>query len=461
MNPKKKKKRTIVIDNKMLIQGYSTTMMRADNISLKQMQIFVGVIDKLQLLTRKMLNEGVKELFPQQLSFAFGDLQDGQDIRSNERVFRFNLSDFGTYDEYRTIRKAAAALTDVKVQFPVIDKDGKPYTAYQSLCKTRFGENADKSFYLIIEEDLIRTMLNLNKGYHTYELRTIKLSRSIYTLKIYQFISNWKHKGEVKIEFKKFQETMGTSKKKYRYNDFVKRVLETARLELLAMAKENQTDCYFEYSKIPDKPGEPDFLYFKIYKTEDGILNDQIRVENKRMITFEQKLAEEYNLSASQVASVRNQMKGISVESMNKFLTKLKRRMQNKTYENKEAYVYQSLLNFIKDEKIAMESELQDFQEAQKSFVEEERVAVDPVLQEQWNKVLALMQEKVSKNDFDTWFAPIVPLSYNAVDKSLELKLPNKFFYDYIEDNFLDVLSDVLTSVFGEGFMLSYKIADY
>ena len=64
MNPKKKKKRTIVIDNKMLIQGYSTTMMRADNISLKQMQIFVGVIDKLQLLTRKMLNEGVKNFSP-------------------------------------------------------------------------------------------------------------------------------------------------------------------------------------------------------------------------------------------------------------------------------------------------------------------------------------------------------------------------------------------------------------
>ena len=43
-----------------------------------------------------------------------------------------------------------------------------------------------------------------------------------------------------------------------------------------------------------------------------------------------------------------------------------------------------------------------------------------------WNKCLAVIKDIVPKAAFDTWFVPIVPLSYE--DKKFTIQVPSQFF---------------------------------
>ena len=77
---------------------------------------------------------------------------------------------------------------------------------------------------------------------------------------------------------------------------------------------------------------------------------------------------------------------------------------------------------------------------------------------ELWQQALSLIKENVSAQQFSTWFQPIVFESFVEKKKTVLLQVPSTFFYEYIEANFIDMLSKVLTHVFGEGVQLSYRI---
>ena len=77
-------------------------------------------------------------------------------------------------------------------------------------------------------------------------------------------------------------------------------------------------------------------------------------------------------------------------------------------------------------------------------------------LNKQWKQCLDIIQDNLNRTVFDTWFAPLVPVSFK--DKELVLQVPSQFYYEYIEEKYLDLLSKVLYKVFGEGVRLRYKI---
>ena len=73
-----------------------------------------------------------------------------------------------------------------------------------------------------------------------------------------------------------------------------------------------------------------------------------------------------------------------------------------------------------------------------------------------WNKCLAVIKDIVPKAAFDTWFVPIVPLSYE--DKKFTIQVPNQFFYEYLEEKYVNVLKVTLYRVIGQGTILNYRI---
>lgn len=75
-----------------------------------------------------------------------------------------------------------------------------------------------------------------------------------------------------------------------------------------------------------------------------------------------------------------------------------------------------------------------------------------------WDNSLTLIRENVSEQQFDTWFKPIVFESYKPATKTLLVKVPSTFFYEYLEANFVDLLSKVLHRNFGEGIRLTYRV---
>lgn len=75
-----------------------------------------------------------------------------------------------------------------------------------------------------------------------------------------------------------------------------------------------------------------------------------------------------------------------------------------------------------------------------------------------WDNCLSLIKENVSEQQFNTWFRPIAFESFNESNKTLLVQVPSPFVYEYLEENYVDLLKRVLTKFFGAGVHLSYRI---
>ena len=72
--------------------------------------------------------------------------------------------------------------------------------------------------------------------------------------------------------------------------------------------------------------------------------------------------------------------------------------------------------------------------------------------------MLLLIKDSVTEQQYNTWFKPIVFESYKPSTKTLLVQVPSPFVYEYLEQNFVDLLSKVLHRNFGEGIRLTYRV---
>ncbi len=79
---------------------------------------------------------------------------------------------------------------------------------------------------------------------------------------------------------------------------------------------------------------------------------------------------------------------------------------------------------------------------------------IDP----QWNSCLRMIQNNITRQQYDTWFAPISFVSYDAEGRQLTLCVPSPFIREYIEAHFLKLFRAVLQRVYGPGIRLTYEI---
>jgi chromosomal replication initiator protein len=73
-----------------------------------------------------------------------------------------------------------------------------------------------------------------------------------------------------------------------------------------------------------------------------------------------------------------------------------------------------------------------------------------------WNRCLDIIRDNVPETTFKTWFEPIVPLKY--AEGALTIGVPSPFFYEFLEDKFVDLLRAVLYKVIGENAQLMYSV---
>lgn len=81
-------------------------------------------------------------------------------------------------------------------------------------------------------------------------------------------------------------------------------------------------------------------------------------------------------------------------------------------------------------------------------------------LQEQWNRCLALLSEKIPQTDIiNTWLAPVEPESYDQERHMLTLRVPSEYVSSALEHFFVRHLSWALPQVFGKSVRLQYRLA--
>ena len=64
-----------------------------------------------------------------------------------------------------------------------------------------------------------------------------------------------------------------------------------------------------------------------------------------------------------------------------------------------------------------------------------------------WGKTTKFIQEKISKQNFDTWIKPIKVVAME--DKCVQLAVPNKFFKDWLLDNYSSTIKQSLQDAAG------------
>ena len=74
-----------------------------------------------------------------------------------------------------------------------------------------------------------------------------------------------------------------------------------------------------------------------------------------------------------------------------------------------------------------------------------------------WDNALALIRENVTQQQYNTWFKPIVFESFDETKKTLLVQVPSPFVYEYLEENYVDLLIKVLYRTFCEGIRLNYR----
>lgn len=73
-----------------------------------------------------------------------------------------------------------------------------------------------------------------------------------------------------------------------------------------------------------------------------------------------------------------------------------------------------------------------------------------------WDKTVKILKEKVSQHNFDTW---IRPLRITAMEgDSVQLRVPNRFFRDWLVENYLPLIRESLKSETGIPFQVNFVI---
>ncbi len=74
-----------------------------------------------------------------------------------------------------------------------------------------------------------------------------------------------------------------------------------------------------------------------------------------------------------------------------------------------------------------------------------------------WNGCLTMIGDSIPGASFKTWFEPIVPVSFE--NDILTIQVPSFFFYEHLEENFINVISQSLRTQAGPNIQLKYIVA--
>jgi chromosomal replication initiator protein len=73
-----------------------------------------------------------------------------------------------------------------------------------------------------------------------------------------------------------------------------------------------------------------------------------------------------------------------------------------------------------------------------------------------WENCLRIIKDNVPGISYRTWFEPIVPLKLE--NNILTIQVPSPFFYEYLEEQYIDILRKTLRKELGTGAKLEYNV---
>jgi chromosomal replication initiator protein len=73
-----------------------------------------------------------------------------------------------------------------------------------------------------------------------------------------------------------------------------------------------------------------------------------------------------------------------------------------------------------------------------------------------WSKCLNVIRDNIPQNSFNTWFAPIKPIK--IINNVLTIQVPSQFFYEWLEEHYIELLRKTIKKELGSDGRLEYSI---
>ncbi len=77
-------------------------------------------------------------------------------------------------------------------------------------------------------------------------------------------------------------------------------------------------------------------------------------------------------------------------------------------------------------------------------------------IEQLWDKCLAIIKDNVNWRTYQTWFEPIKAVSLQ--DNIVTLQVPSQFFYEWLEEHYVELLGKTIKRVLGKAARLEYRI---
>ncbi|NVO04007.1 MAG: chromosomal replication initiator protein DnaA [Bacteroidetes bacterium] len=81
---------------------------------------------------------------------------------------------------------------------------------------------------------------------------------------------------------------------------------------------------------------------------------------------------------------------------------------------------------------------------------------MDKSFQQVWDNCLNIIKDNINVQSFRTWFEPISPIKLE--DNILTIQVPSQFFYEWLEEHFIDLLKTTIKKELGSQGRLEYSI---
>ena len=262
---------------KYIRQPYPISAMQAD-LSRQQIRILVGMMQSIQ--------DGVRKMFEKNQRTDNGQLLLFPDMQDDHVKVEFRFSDIAVRpDAYRDVETIAEKF--MKMVFRYEDKDAGEVTLQHFVDEVTYPKRGSKRDRIVFSftKKQAQTVFNFTK-YSRYMLSVAASANSKHTARIYMLITSARgfERDDAGVfhwyvGYEELRRILGCDEKDaadrwYRksqkqYKHFKADVLRTAQKELKEMADAGKSDCWFDFTELPEGfDSEPQRFDFIVHLSE-------------------------------------------------------------------------------------------------------------------------------------------------------------------------------------------------
>lgn len=448
-----------------ILQPVVVTTMRHDY-DLTQTRALVTIIEKLEDSIKKIMdNVCSAEQLPLFTDQEFGEDEVGKD----EIMLKISLKDFGSDKRrYGTLKEALKQLVSIPIETMATDERGKSYVHLSGLCEAYIE---DKPYVNYVKIKLkrkiaLRLLDTKTMGVHRYLKEVVFSTKNKYVQRFYMFISSWKRSGASPVvKVIELRKMLRLENKYPRWDMFFSKVIKGAMEELKEKAEAGETDCYFTVEPVyknGKKRGEPESLRFTILQSKAGETASEIMMKKSQRIKMEEFLKGYLQQSRANINEIMSRVNVDNMNAFNTFMAELSKKVsqQGEKIKDLRAWAYTSCVRFLTEWEEANIVDAEVVEEspdtANATKAELSDLAYSPEDATKWEHFMAFLKSSLSDMAYQTW---IVPMSLHSVKgECLVIGVPNRFFYEYIEEHFLNHLRAAKNQIYGESMNIMYVI---